>query len=86
MLGAAGTYMVGALISNALDDTKTCQKCVDAYLALGKVCIKPHFLKQGANELFVGRAGYLCGILNMQRWLGKQVSDLLQIASHLDTP
>ncbi|XP_025098075.1 LOW QUALITY PROTEIN: lanC-like protein 3 [Pomacea canaliculata] len=46
MLGAAGTYMVGALISNALDDTKTCQKCVDAYLALGKVCIKPHFLKQ----------------------------------------
>ncbi|KAK7480694.1 hypothetical protein BaRGS_00028062 [Batillaria attramentaria] len=73
MLGSAGTHMVGALIHNALENNELCEKCVDEYLELSKECIKPTFLKSGANELFVGRAGYLCGILNMQRWLGRQI-------------
>nr|KAG5694856.1 hypothetical protein BaRGS_028784 [Batillaria attramentaria] len=57
MLGSAGTHMVGALIHNALENNELCEKCVDEYLELSKECIKPTFLKSGANELFVGRAG-----------------------------
>lgn len=40
------------------------------YIEAGEVCKQPNFGKHGGDELFVGRAGYLCGALWLQQKLG----------------
>ena len=38
-----------------------------------KICLPINFFRAGSDELFVGRAGYLCGALLLNCKLGRQV-------------
>ena len=40
---------------------------------MGNICRPANFFRPGSDELFVGRAGYLCGSLLLNRKLGRNV-------------
>lgn len=47
-------------------------ECLQKYVAAGEICVPLDFFQHGGDELFVGRAGYLCGALWLGRKLGYQ--------------
>lgn len=73
LLGGAGVYAVAAMIYKSLglaDFVKPLTK----FRNLWEVCAPINFLECGSDELFVGRAGYLCGALVLKQKLGIEVS------------
>ena len=64
-------------ISSFLGDTDNESKCLLQFWEMGQL-LHPHQLAigHGANELFVGRAGYLCMALWITRMLGRNVIPL----------
>lgn len=73
LLGGAGIYAVAAMIYKSLglaDFVKPLTK----YRNLWEVCAPINFLECGSDELFVGRAGYLCAALVLKQKLGIEVS------------
>ncbi|KAK9746120.1 Lanthionine synthetase C-like protein [Popillia japonica] len=73
LLGNAGVYAVATAIYNAIGDGAQCNKYIELYKDAGKLCTKMHFLNCGSDELFVGRAGYLCGALWMESELKSRI-------------
>lgn len=49
------------------------QQCIQKFLEMGNICLPVNFFGPGSDELFVGRAGYLCGSLLLNRKLGRNV-------------
>lgn len=75
ILGSAGALVVGSLIAHASGDAKTTRNFADKYASFAHQITKPRYLDCECDELFVGRAGYLCGMLNLQKKLGMQVTE-----------
>ncbi|XP_006639191.2 lanC-like protein 3 [Lepisosteus oculatus] len=78
LLGGAGIYAVAAMVYKALglaDFVKPLTK----FRNLWEVCAPLTFLECGSDELFVGRAGYLCGALVLKQNLGIEVLSPEQI-------
>ncbi|KAL3883318.1 hypothetical protein ACJMK2_029593 [Sinanodonta woodiana] len=73
ILGNAGINAVASLVLTAVGDVQRADMHVENYAAAAQHCRKINFFKNGSDELFVGRAGYLLGILNLHRKLGKKV-------------
>lgn len=72
LLGGAGVYAAAAMIYKSLglaDFVKPLTK----FRNLWEVCAPIHFLECGSDELFVGRAGYLCAALVLKQKLGIEV-------------
>ncbi|XP_023238201.1 lanC-like protein 3 [Centruroides sculpturatus] len=63
LLGASGVYAVAALIMAELGREKECLQLLEKYASLVDVCLPINFFGHGSDELLVGRAGYMCGIL-----------------------
>lgn len=73
LLGGSGVYAVAAMIYKSLglaDFVKPLTK----FRNLWEVCAPINFLECGSDELFVGRAGYLCAALVLRQKLGIEVS------------
>uniref|UniRef100_A0A3B4GRS0 LanC-like protein 3 n=1 Tax=Pundamilia nyererei TaxID=303518 RepID=A0A3B4GRS0_9CICH len=80
LLGGAGIYAVAAMIYKSLglaDFVKPLTK----FRNLWEVCAPIHFLECGSDELFVGRAGYLCAALVLKQKLGIEILSKDQIKS-----
>ncbi|XP_026001471.1 lanC-like protein 3 isoform X2 [Astatotilapia calliptera] len=80
LLGGAGIYAVAAMIYKSLglaDFVKPLTK----FRNLWEVCAPIHFLECGSDELFVGRAGYLCSALVLKQKLGIEILSKDQIKS-----
>ncbi|CAG5865727.1 unnamed protein product [Menidia menidia] len=80
LLGGAGIYAVAALIYKAMglaDFVKPLTK----FRNLWEVCAPISFLECGSDELFVGRAGYLCAALVLKQKLGIEILSKDQIKS-----
>lgn len=73
ILGNGGVYLVGALVFHSLGLHDQVKQCVNAYEKLAEKCLLPRFLRCGSDELFVGRAGYLAGLLVLRNKLGVKV-------------
>ncbi|XP_005108704.1 lanC-like protein 3 isoform X2 [Aplysia californica] len=73
VLGAAGVYTLGALLGSSLQAEAQVGENAQRYQSLASICVKPRFLSCGSDELFVGRAGYLCGTHCFQKKLGFKV-------------
>lgn len=73
ILGEAGVDAIASLIYQLIGDTKTANKYEAKYAAIGEKCLPIDFLRCGSDELFVGRAGYLCGAMNLHKKLGRKV-------------
>ena len=63
LLGDAGVYAVRSLVLAALGQTEEAQVLNNRYAAMATTVQPVNYLRHGADELFVGRAGYLCGAL-----------------------
>ena len=72
-------FATGSLIYKDLGESKTAEELNKRYVSLANVCQPIDFLPSGSDELFVGRAGYLCGALLLNRDNPNKV--LIKIAS-----
>ncbi|GIY88586.1 lanC-like protein 3 homolog [Caerostris extrusa] len=80
ILGGIGTLAVGAALMKTLGDDEEMQEYLNQYNALAEECIDRDYLGCGSDELLVGRAGYLCGVLFLEKVFGeKVVSDEIAI-------
>lgn len=73
ILGPAGVTATACLLSSAEGNTSRCDKYVEQYGAEAVRCMKIDFFKHGSDEMLIGRAGYLCGLLSLQQNLGRKV-------------
>lgn len=73
LLGGAGIYAVAAMIYKSLG-LADFVKPLTRFRNLWEVCAPISFLECGSDELFVGRAGYLCAALVLRQKLGIEVS------------
>ena len=71
LLGPGGVYATGSLIYRGQGDANAAAEMNRNYLSLSAVCQPVDFLSCGSDELFVGRAGYLCGALLLNRKCGE---------------
>lgn len=76
LLGHSGVYAVSAIVFNALGQHQEADQCIKKFLEMGKICQPLNFFRPGSDELFVGRAGYLCGSLLLNKTLGRTVVPL----------
>ncbi|KAG9339485.1 hypothetical protein JZ751_023624 [Albula glossodonta] len=68
LLGGAGIYAVAAMVYKALG-LSDFVKPLTKFRNLWEVCAPINFLECGSDELFVGRAGYLCAALVLKQKL-----------------
>jgi hypothetical protein len=73
ILGKGGLYVMGSLVSSALGLRENAGRYASDYADLANVCEPINFLPKGSDELFVGRAGFLCGLLVLKKYLNLQV-------------
>ncbi|XP_074627320.1 lanC-like protein 3 isoform X2 [Acropora palmata] len=76
LLGHSGVYALSAIVFNALGQRQEADQCIKKFLEMGKICQPLNFFRPGSDELFVGRAGYLCGSLLLNKKLGRTVVPL----------
>ncbi|KAJ9573619.1 hypothetical protein L9F63_008960, partial [Diploptera punctata] len=70
LLGNSGIYAVAAAIFHSAGDKEKAERYLKRYIDAAANCKPLNFLKCGGDELFVGRAGYLSGILWLQKIFG----------------
>ncbi|XP_062608845.1 lanC-like protein 3 isoform X1 [Saccostrea cucullata] len=74
ILGQAGVLVLCSLLYKTIGDEKSSDRYIAQYAQLAEHCKKIDFFgRNGSDELFVGRAGYLCGVLALRQKTGKQV-------------
>lgn len=77
LLGTAGVYAVASAIHQRTGDAATSQTLANKYADLSSLLLSGDQAKRHDakiyDELFVGRAGYLCGALFMEKALGRKV-------------
>lgn len=82
--GDAGVNAVNAAIYYQKGDVKTAEMYLDQFKMGVAVCKPIDFYKYGGDELFVGRAGYLYGVLWLEKVFGKQIipdQDIIELCS-----
>ena len=72
LLGSGGVFAVGSVVAKAIGNVQDCDKFTKLYENAAYICKSPVFLRCGSDELFVGRAGYICGTLWMTRENGNE--------------
>lgn len=73
LLGGAGVYAVAALVYQALG-LPDWARSLGKFRELCDLYVPITFLECGSDELFVGRAGYLCAALVLKQKLGLEVA------------
>ncbi|XP_054712655.1 lanC-like protein 3 [Uloborus diversus] len=73
LLGNSGTFAVAAAVMKAVYKESEYNMFLNSFASLADNCIPINFLRCGSDELFVGRAGYLCGTLFLQKTFGKNI-------------
>ncbi|UYV79348.1 LANCL3 [Cordylochernes scorpioides] len=76
LLGNAGIYSTSALVMNELGEKERYDTYINNFARLACVMLPINLLKNGSDEFFVGRAGYICGALNLNRHLKKEIIPL----------
>lgn len=71
--GDAGVNAMNAAIYHQIGDQKTTETYLDLYKRGADVCKPIDFFKPGGDELFVGRAGYLYGVLWLEKVLETKI-------------
>lgn len=75
LLGPGGVLAVGGLIYDFVGRQEDAANLKKRYTDLAKYASKPgNYLGFGSDELFVGRAGYVCGALNLNCLCKEQVT------------
>ncbi|KAF5280888.1 hypothetical protein FQR65_LT03037 [Abscondita terminalis] len=70
LLGNCGIYAIAAVLYNITKKNEQCDYYKQLFYEAGNTCKEMNFLDCGSDELFVGRAGYICAAL----WLAKETN------------
>ncbi|KAH6928700.1 hypothetical protein HPB50_018751 [Hyalomma asiaticum] len=73
LLGSAGVWALAAVVANEVARNDDCDNFLARYAAVADICMPVKFLDCGSDEMFVGRAGYLTGLLYLRSRLGREV-------------
>ncbi|KAL3176501.1 hypothetical protein MRX96_010296 [Rhipicephalus microplus] len=73
LLGSAGVWALAAVVANEVGRSDDCDNFLARYAAVAEICMPVKFLDCGSDEMFVGRAGYLTGLLYVRSRLGREV-------------
>lgn len=73
LVGNTGVYATAALIAHAQGSKSQMDAMIQKYSDASKTFLPVNFLSCGGDELLVGRAGYLSGILSLRKALGVEV-------------
>jgi len=74
LLGPGGAFVTGSLVYDSVGRSADAASLRQRYIELATmVCKQGDYLGFGSDELFVGRAGYLCGALNLNAVYKQQV-------------
>lgn len=73
LLGSAGVWALAAVVAAEVGRNDDCDNFLARYAAVADICVPVKFLDCGSDELFVGRAGYLTGLLYLRSRLGREV-------------
>lgn len=73
LLGSPGVHAVAACVMKAMGNDDKSKEFLIRYVSVADLLMPVNFLKCGSDELFVGRAGYLSGILFLQKTFNQQV-------------
>ncbi len=65
-LGGGGVIASAALIAHSFGDKDKTKEMSEKYGRLSEVVLPLDYLPKGSDEMLVGRAGYLCGLLNLR--------------------
>lgn len=82
--GDAGVYAVKAAICHQSGDLKSAEMYLEHFKNGLAICKPINFFKPGGDELFVGRTGYLYGILWLEKVLGRKIisdRDIIELCS-----
>jgi len=80
--GDAGVNAVNAAIFHKIGDEKTAEMYLEHFKNGLAVCKPINFFKPGGDELFVGRAGYLFGLLWLEKVFNRKIIadlDIIQL-------
>ncbi|CAI6347968.1 unnamed protein product [Macrosiphum euphorbiae] len=80
--GNAGVNAVNAAIYHQIGDEKSAEMYLECFKNGLAVCKPINFFKPGGDELFVGRAGYLYGILWLEKVFNRKIIadlDIIQL-------
>nr|XP_060626133.1 lanC-like protein 3 isoform X2 [Anolis sagrei ordinatus] len=80
LLGGAGLYAVATLVRHAQGAPDWAEP-LGKFRALAALCVPLRFRQGGSDELFVGRAGYLCAALLLKQKLALEILTPAQIKS-----
>ncbi|XP_065283219.1 lanC-like protein 3 isoform X1 [Dermacentor albipictus] len=72
LLGSAGVWALAAVVANEVGRNDDCDNFLARYAAVADICVPVKFLDCGSDEMFVGRAGYLTGLLYLRSRLGRE--------------
>jgi len=70
LLGSSGAYAVSAAVHHALGEASAAENHAQKFAQIADTFLPLEVYSYGSDELLVGRAGYICGAL----WLNKQLS------------
>lgn len=73
--GDAGVNAVNAVVFHQAGDDNMAEKYLMLFRSGFATCKPIDFFKHGGDELFVGRTGYLYGVLWLEKMFGKKVID-----------
>lgn len=82
--GDAGVCAVKAAISHQMGDLKSAEMYLEHFKNGLAICKPINFFKPGGDELFVGRTGYLYGILWLKKVFGRKIipdKDIIELCS-----
>lgn len=84
LLGNGGVYAVATVIYHALKDIENSMKYQNLFYDTANTCKDFRFLSCGSDELFVGRAGFLCAALFIAKETGmplrtSHISDICNV-------
>lgn len=79
LLGTCGTHAVAAAVMKAIGKENESKDFLKQYAAVAELLIPVNFLRCGSDELFVGRAGYLSGIIFLQKIFNRLVKHVFKI-------
>jgi len=80
--GNAGVNAVNAAIYHQIGDEKTAEMYLEFFKNGLAICKPINFFKPGGDELFVGRAGYLFGLLWLEKVFSRKIIadlDIIQL-------
>ncbi|XP_055927362.1 lanC-like protein 3 isoform X2 [Argiope bruennichi] len=73
LFGGCGTYALAAAVYRALGKERESRYFLGKYVSFADGCQRPDFLGCGLYEVLGGRAGYLSGILFLQKVFGSEI-------------